>query len=142
MGIDVIHKLKHDITEWKYFSLQFDESTDFIDIAQLCIYIRMSFNDMTTKEDLLTIIPLKGNTRREDIYCAFIKFVEKLPLPLNKLVCVITDSAPAMVVWLNGFVALCRKNDDFPDFVSFHCYTSARVVCKNAKYERGDGYCF
>lgn len=118
MAIDLNQKLKQDIAECKYFSLQFDESTDVVDIAQLCIYIRMSFTDMTSKEDLLTILPLKGNTRGEDIYYEFIKFVEKFP---NKLVCLATDGAPAMVVRLNGFVALCRKNDDIPDFVSFHC---------------------
>lgn len=129
MEMDVIQKLKHDINDCKYFSLQFDESTDIIDIAQLCIYIRMSFNDMTSKEDLLTIIPLKGNTRGEDIYSEFIKFVEKFPLPLYKLVCITTDGAPAMRGRLNGFVALCKKNDDFPDFISFHCVIHQHALC-------------
>ena len=51
MAIDLNQKLKPDIAECKYFSLQFDES---IDVAQLSIFIRTSFTDMTWKEDLLT----------------------------------------------------------------------------------------
>ena len=60
-----IKKLKQDIAKCKHFSLQFDESNDVVDIVQLCIYtsIRISFTDMTSKEDLLTILPLKGKTR-------------------------------------------------------------------------------
>ena len=40
----------------------------------------MSITDMiltcSSKEDILTILPLKDNTRGEDIYYEFIKFVE------------------------------------------------------------------
>ena len=69
----------------------------------------MNFTDMTSKENLVTILPLKGNTRGEDIYYEFIKFVEKLPLPVYKLVCIATDSVPAMMGRLNSFciVSLC-----------------------------------
>ena len=84
---------------------------------------------MTSKQDLLTILPITGNTRGDEIYNAFMKFVEKLPLPLHKLVCITTDGAPAMIGRLNGFVALCRKNDDFPDFVSFHCVIHQHALC-------------
>ncbi|XP_014240057.1 protein FAM200A-like [Cimex lectularius] len=65
MSQDIADKLKHDIMECTYFSLQFDESTDMTDTAQLCIFIRMVFNDMLAKEEFLTIIPLKGKTRGE-----------------------------------------------------------------------------
>ena len=129
MGFDVVEKQKHDIAECKYFSLQFDESTDITDIAQLCIFIRMGFSNMSSKEDLLTIIPIKGNTRGEDIYNAFMKFVKELQLPLYKIVCVTTDGAPAMIGRLNGFVAFCRRNDDFPDFVSFHYVIHQHALC-------------
>ena len=89
----------------------------------------MSCTHVAPMEDLLTILPLKGNTRGEDIFYEFIKFVEKFPLPLYKLVCVTTDGAPAMVGRLNGFVALCQKNDDIPDFVSFHSVILQHVLC-------------
>ena len=68
MSQDMADKLKYDIMECTYFSLQFDESTDMTDTAQLCIFIRMVFNDMSAKEEFLTIISLKGKSRGEDIY--------------------------------------------------------------------------
>ena len=49
------------IKEWSWHvrgSLQFDESTDAVDEAQLCVFVRMVFDDMSVKEELLTIFPL------------------------------------------------------------------------------------
>ena len=67
------------------FSLQFDESTDAVDVAQLCVFVRMVFDDMSLKEELLTILPLKGNTRGTDIFQVFMEFANKTQLPLFKL---------------------------------------------------------
>lgn len=39
--------LNDDLNACKFLSLQFDESTDISDIAQLCI-----FEDMTSKEEI------------------------------------------------------------------------------------------
>ncbi|CAK6982894.1 zinc finger BED domain-containing protein 5-like isoform X1, partial [Scomber scombrus] len=63
MAEDVESQLKKDIDACDCFSLQFDESTDVVDVAQLCVFIRMVFEDMRAKEELLTILPLKGHTR-------------------------------------------------------------------------------
>uniref|UniRef100_A0A6P7HAE6 General transcription factor II-I repeat domain-containing protein 2A-like n=1 Tax=Diabrotica virgifera virgifera TaxID=50390 RepID=A0A6P7HAE6_DIAVI len=100
------------------------------DTAQLCIFIRMVFSDMSCKEDLLTMLPLKEKTRGEDIYNVFINFVEQYELPIYKLVCIIiTDGAPSMTGVNNGFVALCRANEDFPWFFSLHCIIHQQVLC-------------
>ncbi|XP_023309706.1 general transcription factor II-I repeat domain-containing protein 2-like [Anoplophora glabripennis] len=112
-----------------YFSLQFDESTDATDVAQLCIFIRMVFPDMTVKEDFLTMIPLKEHTRGVDIYDSFLKFTQEVKMPLYKLVCITTDGAPAMTGNHNGFIALCRANDDFPNFFTFHCVIHQQALC-------------
>ena len=77
MSEDLHSQLKKDVNSCECFSLQFDESTDMVDVAQLCIYIRMVFDDMTAKEELLTILPLKGTTRGEDIFHAFMEFVNR-----------------------------------------------------------------
>ena len=49
---DVTRQLWKDIADCECFSLQLDESTDVSDTAQLCIFIRMVFTDMTAKEEL------------------------------------------------------------------------------------------
>ncbi|CAH1110459.1 unnamed protein product [Psylliodes chrysocephalus] len=58
----------NDLRDCSYFSLQFGESTDATDVAQLCILIRMVFPDTIVKEDFLTMIALKECTRGVDIY--------------------------------------------------------------------------
>ncbi|XP_072380584.1 zinc finger BED domain-containing protein 5-like [Diabrotica undecimpunctata] len=121
MGKDLESQVKSDIMKCMYFSLQFDESSDMTDTAQLCIFIRLVFSDMLAKEELLTTLPLKEKTRGEDIHNVFISFVKQYELPIYKLVCITTDAAPSMTGVNNGLVVLCRANDDFPSFFSFHC---------------------
>ncbi|XP_050516362.1 protein FAM200A-like [Diabrotica virgifera virgifera] len=128
MGKDLESQVNSDITKCVYFCLQFDESTDMADTAQLCIFIRMVFSDMSCR-DLLTMLPLKEKTRREDIYNVFINFVKQYEIPIYKLMCITTDGAPSMTGVNNGFVALCRANDDFPSFFSFHCIIHQQVLC-------------
>ena len=61
MADDLGEQLNKDIRECFFFSLQFDETTDMIDTSQLCIFIRMVFEDLSTKEELLKILPLRKN---------------------------------------------------------------------------------
>ncbi|GFS57058.1 general transcription factor II-I repeat domain-containing 2A-like protein [Trichonephila clavipes] len=73
--------LNDDLKACKFLSLQFDESTNISDIAQLCIFVRMVFEDMTSKEELLTIIPLKRQMRGLDSYNSFKNFIDKTGFP-------------------------------------------------------------
>ena len=82
-----------DIADCQCFSLQLDESMDVSDTAQLCIFIRMAFTDMTAKEELLTLLPMKEHTRGEDIFQSFNNFITKTQLPVHKLVSITTDGA-------------------------------------------------
>ncbi|XP_072397972.1 protein FAM200C-like [Diabrotica undecimpunctata] len=128
IGKDLESQVKSNIMKCMYFSLQFDESTDMTDIAQLCIFIRMVFSNMLVKEELLTTLPLNEKTRGEDIYNVFINFEKQYELPICKLVCITTDGARSMTGVNNGFVALCRANDDIPSFFSFHCIIHQQVL--------------
>lgn len=129
MGENLRNKLKMDIDNCCFFSLQFDESTDIVDTSQLIVFIRMVFSDMSHKEEFLTVIPVKGTTRGEDIYQHFVNFAKKTSLPLWKLVSIATDGAPSMVGKNNGFLALCQKDEDFPDFVTVHCVIHQNALC-------------
>ena len=108
--VDVEEQLRKDIDVWKCFSLQFDESTDMVDVAQLCVFIWIVFEDMSAKEELLTILPLKGHTRGEDIFNAFTGFVSETKLLLFKLISITTDEVPAMLGCTSGFTALCKES--------------------------------
>lgn len=129
MNLDLVEQMTEDINNSICFSLQFDESTDIIDISQLCIFIRMVFKNMIVKEELLTLLPLKKKTRGEDVYSIFKKYVEEKQIPMYKLVSMTTDGAPSMIGPINGFLAMCRRDDNFPKFLSYHCIIHQEALC-------------
>ena len=134
-------QLERDIDRCECFSLQFDESIDSVDIAQLCVFIRMMFENMTAKEELLCMLPLKGHTRGEDTFQAFMNFANKTKLPLIKLISITTDGAPAMVGSSNGFIALCKQNNSSKFYsLSLH-HQSRGFMWESIEYERDNGYC-
>ena len=67
MAEDLTQQMWTDIRNCEFFSLQLDESTYVSDTAQMCVFIRMVFSDITAKEELLTVLFMKEQTRREDI---------------------------------------------------------------------------
>ncbi|KAL7378660.1 hypothetical protein ABVT39_017000 [Epinephelus coioides] len=60
---DMDRQVLKDLTNCEYFSLQFDESLDIMDTAQLVVFVKMVFPGSTTKEDFLTLLHLKEKTR-------------------------------------------------------------------------------
>ncbi|GFX38774.1 general transcription factor II-I repeat domain-containing 2A-like protein [Trichonephila clavipes] len=123
MNSDLDDQLTKDITNCICFSLQFDESVDVVDISQPCIF------DMSIKEELLIILPQKKKTRGEDVYCAFKKYMEEKNIALYKVVSMPTDGAPLMTDTVNGFLALCMRDDDFTHFLSYHCIIHQQALC-------------
>uniref|UniRef100_A0A6P7GA77 General transcription factor II-I repeat domain-containing protein 2A-like n=1 Tax=Diabrotica virgifera virgifera TaxID=50390 RepID=A0A6P7GA77_DIAVI len=126
---DVVSQMKTDLQRCIFFSLQFDESTDISDTSQLAIFVRMIFDDFTSKEELVKIIPLKGPTRGEDIFSSVKDYFISEYIPLQKLVGITTDGAPAFTGVHNGFIALCRKDDTFPNFLTYQCIVHQQALC-------------
>jgi hypothetical protein len=87
--------------------------------------VRMMFSDFTVKEELLKVLPMKRQTKGEDIYNTFKTFAMKISLPLHKLSAIVTDGAPGML----GSIALCKKDESFPDFISYHCIIHQEALC-------------
>ncbi|XP_050503441.1 protein FAM200A-like [Diabrotica virgifera virgifera] len=126
MSEDVVSQMKMDLQRSIFFSLQFDESTDISDTSQLAIFVRMIFDDFTAKEELVKIIPLKGRTRGVSSVQDY--FISE-NIPLQKLVGITTDGALAFTGVHNGFIALCRKDDTFPNFLTYHCIVHQQALC-------------
>lgn len=97
----------------------------------------MVFEDFSTKEELLSMISLKGKTRGLDIFTEFKTYIYQNELPLYKLVSMTTDGAPAMTGIHNGFIDLCHKDEDFPDFMHF-VHDVMRAFGKLIKESRGN----
>jgi Domain of unknown function (DUF4371)/Spin-doc zinc-finger/hAT family C-terminal dimerisation region len=129
MSEDVTVQLQHDLNNCNCFSLQFDESTDAVDTAQLSVFVRMAFEDGSVKEDILIVLPLKETTKGEDVYNVFKTYVTEKSIPIHKLASITTDGAPSMTGIHNGFIALCRKDNTFPPFLSYHCIVHQQALC-------------
>ncbi|KAG8222197.1 hypothetical protein J437_LFUL001289, partial [Ladona fulva] len=135
---DMQSQLKRDVETCEWFSLQFPVpigrgengyNTDISDRSQLAVIIRILFDDFTVKEELLKILPLKKRTRGEDIYNVFKTYAAEIGLPLKKLSAITPDGSPAMDDGTNGFVALCKKDECFPNFVSYQCIIHQEALC-------------
>ncbi|XP_056912889.1 L-xylulose reductase isoform X1 [Takifugu flavidus] len=118
---NLTEQVERDLAACRWFSIQCDESVDSASTAQLMIFIRMVFDDFSTKEELLTLLPLKATTRGVDKYTAVKNFFAEKKVPLNKLASITTDGAPAMTGRHAGFIAQCRNDPDFPTFLHYHC---------------------
>ena len=131
---DLFSKLCSDLENTEYFSLAIDESTDRSDTAQLIVWVRYS-NGEEFVEEMLALLPLKLQTRGEDIYTQIMTFF-KGPgkrVVLNKLVSITTDGAPSMVGKDKGLIALFRKNNDIPEFFAYHCILHQEQLCCKLK---------
>jgi len=74
---------------------------------------------------------MKSMIQGKDIYHVSINFINKSNLPLYKLVCITTDGAPAMMRGKNnGFIALYWNDNNFPNFITFHCVIYQQALCR------------
>ena len=112
------------------FSVALDETNDINDTAQLSVFTRY-FLDGSFHEDLLGVICLEGLTTGAIIYDGFQRYMEQKDIPLNKIIGLATDGAPAMVGKNNGFLKHIR--DANPDIIAFHCIIHESVLCSKLR---------
>ena len=82
ISADIQTQLKTDLEICDWFLLQIDESIDISDTAQLAVMVRMVFSNFAVKEDMLQILPKKGQTSGEDIYKTFRTYSKSINMPL------------------------------------------------------------
>ena len=87
---------------------------------QLAVFVGYTCFDPVVKEELLDLIGLKETTRGVDIKNALDSFLTKAEVPLNRVVSVATDGAPAMVGSKAGLIGLIKNYDNFPYFFLVH----------------------
>ncbi|XP_056138883.1 general transcription factor II-I repeat domain-containing protein 2-like [Lampris incognitus] len=127
LSMDAVKQL--DTNRCKWFSVQYDESVDSSDAAQLAVFIRMVFDDFSTKQEFLTLLPLKTTTRGVDVYHAVKDYFVEEKILIEKLVSVTTDGAPAMTGRHSGSIAHCNADPDFPKFLNYHCIIQQQAIC-------------
>ena len=117
----------NDIKKAAYFSIAFDESTDVSHISQLTVIAR-NVVDGALQEENLTVLPLKGTTKGEDLFNSFISYAKEKNLPMDRLVSVCTDGAPCMIGKKSGLVALICDHLKRP-ILSYHCILHQEALC-------------
>jgi hypothetical protein len=88
----------------------------------------MIFCDFTVKGDLLKVSPIKRQTKGEDTYNTFKTNALEINSRLHKVSAIATDGAPGMLGSINGFIELCKKDESFPDFISYRCLSASFCV--------------
>jgi hypothetical protein len=78
------------------FSIATNESTNVIDVAQLAVFIRGCDSKFVITEELSELVPMRGATTGKEIFCEVERLLQKYELPLNELLCLVTDGAPGL----------------------------------------------
>jgi hypothetical protein len=115
------------LTQSTVFSVAVDESTDVNDLSRLAVVTRYCENNRIY-EELCCLLSLENTTKSEDILTEFISYFKKHNIDLNKLFCVTTDGAAAMVGRKKGFVKLL-ENHIGRKLLSFHCIIHQESLC-------------
>ncbi|XP_072395270.1 SCAN domain-containing protein 3-like [Diabrotica undecimpunctata] len=126
MGEQVEKSMLSLIKKSSYFSLCLDESTDQTDVSQLLIFVRTTFDDFTSKEELFDICPLYGTTKGKDIYEAVKKTVDRIG-GFDKCSAIATDGALSMTGKKIGLVGLLRENG--VTCSTIHCIIHQGALC-------------
>jgi len=121
------NKLIADVKKSNGFSLALDESTDNRDIAQLSVFVRFYLDGCGFVEELLTVLPLESKTTGENIYDSITSFLREHVIPVDKIISVSTDGAPAMSGSVNGLAG--RLKQDNNNILFFHCIIHQAVLC-------------
>ena len=100
------------------FALQLDEPTLPDNQALLMAYVRF-MNSGVTHEEMLFAKTLKTDTKGETIFNMVTSYMEEKAIPLENIIAVATDGAPAMTGRYRGFIAFMKKA--VPGIFTIHC---------------------
>ncbi|CAG9794244.1 unnamed protein product [Diatraea saccharalis] len=121
------------IKETCQFSIQLDESTLPTNKALLLSYVRF-IKDEKICQELLFATNLETDTKGETIFNTLEKFCAEKEIPLNNILSIATDGAPAMTGRHKGLIA-CLKNKD-PDVLAVHCVIHRQHLVAKTLNER------
>lgn len=127
MAENVTKQQINDINSATAYSIACDESKDKSDIEQIELFCRY-VNSAGPQEELIELIPLKCQTRGEDICEAVLNCLRAKEIKTTHLVSVATDGAPSMTGGHKGFVAMLQKSLD-RKLLAFHCILHQEALC-------------
>lgn len=127
MSENITNQQIEDLKLASTLSIAVDESCDINDTAQVSLFVRF-ISTTGPKEELLGLLPLKGQTRGVDIANVVIECFEKHQIPLEKIVSISTDGAKSMTGARNGFVAILKEKINH-EILTYHCIIHQEALC-------------
>ena len=131
---NIENALKKATSDFVFYSVAFDESTDMSDTAQLAIFIRGVDSNFVVTEEMLRLYPMTGTTKGTDISKAVKDtLVDRFSLSLKNLSGIATDGAPSMTGRKEGAVTLLRnealKSGVTHTILHYHCIIHQDHLC-------------
>ena len=127
MATNITSQQIYDINSSPAYSIACDESSDVNDIEQTALLCRYMNND-GPQEEMIELIPLKGQTRGKDICEAVLNCLKAKEINTSNMVSVATDGAPSMRGTKKGFVTLLEESLD-RKLLTFHCILHQEALC-------------
>lgn len=132
LSSNIYHQLREKAKCFDAYSVALDESTDITDTAQLTIYVRGVDSNFEVTEELLTVIPMHGQTTAQEIFRQLCDAIENAGLPWKRFVGITTDGAPSMTGRKNGLVALVQRKleeEGVEEAIALHCIIHQQALC-------------
>ncbi|GFW29650.1 uncharacterized protein TNCV_3935181 [Trichonephila clavipes] len=107
MSSNITTQYIEDLKLVSALSIAVYESCDINDTAQVSLLVRLMSH--SGPKELLGLLPLKGQTRGENIANAVIECMDKHHIPLDKIGSISKDGAKCMTGVRNGFVAILKE---------------------------------
>lgn len=135
IGKSVEKKLVSRVTNFKFYALAIDESTDSTDTAQVAIFIRGIDNEYNITEELASLVPLKDTTKSLNLHEAVKNTLRRFSLTFDNISGIATDGAPAMVGKKEGLAKMI-ENDAIAvgntRSMNYHCIVHQENLCAKA----------
>ncbi|KAI3351118.1 hypothetical protein L3Q82_005683 [Scortum barcoo] len=132
LSSNIYHQLCEKAKCFDAYSVALDDSTDITDTAQLTIYVRGADSNFEVTEELLTVIPMHGQTTAQEIFHQLCDAIENAGLPWKRFVGITTDGAPSMTGRKNGLVALVQRKleeEGVEEAIALHCIIHQQALC-------------